>query len=64
MAKDKRIYEPGELQRIRDRLGEISREEAKEMQRSSGVILATKKPLPRSRRAIRSSKTSSLMAAW
>jgi hypothetical protein len=36
MAKDKRIYEPGELQRIRDRLGEISREEAKEMQEKLG----------------------------
>jgi hypothetical protein len=36
MPKDKRIYEPGELQKTRDRLGELSREEAKEMQSKLG----------------------------
>jgi hypothetical protein len=54
MAKDKRIYEPGELQRIRDRLGEISREEAKEMQEKLGGDIGYEKTSTKVEKGIRS----------
>jgi len=46
MSKDKRIYEPGELDKTRTNLGELSREEAKKMREKLGGEIGYEKTDP------------------